>query len=262
MKRIISLILIFIVCLLQIFVLFSCGNKNNDDFSDSILPNESANDIIATEENTSSNKESSVDDSQMALVRFLTDDGEPIVIKEVNKGTLFIPPTPPRKMGQIFIGWNGNYNNIIQDIDIIANYNNVSRNINVISADTVYSFVNAEFNVLIGIYGEVSFCGLDMDIKYDSRVLELIEVTDVDNCVIQNSLSEGVINMNYVSTNNTDGEVVFMNLKFKSRTVTAQTNLQINVNSMYSLDSDENLVKSMYQVLQNKIIIEEANNAK
>ena len=69
--------------------------------------------------------------------------------------------------------------------------------------------------------------------------------------------------MNYVSTNNTDGEVTFMNLKFKSKTTTkAETNLQIDVNSMYLLDSDENLVKSTYQVLQNKIIIEEAINEK
>ena len=100
-----------------------------------------------------------------------------------------------------------------------------------------------------------------MDVTYDSDLLELIAVTDVDDCVIHNSSTNGVIHLNYVTTNNTTGEVTFMNLKFRSKVTTkTETNLQININSMYSLDNGESLTPSEYQVLQNKIIIEEAHN--
>lgn len=260
-NRIISLMLICIICLLQALVLTSCGNKKNDDATIPTLPNESDNNTTVTDGNNNENQTNKGVES--VLVRFITDDGIPIIIKEAEKGVRFNAPMPPRRIGYVFNGWMGDYSNITQDTDIIASYTDVSSIVNAICADTVYSLCGSEFNVLIGICGEVSFCGLDMDIKYDSDLLELIEVTDIDNCVIQNSSNVGVINMNYVSANNTDGEVTFMNLKFKSKTIIkAETNLQIDVNSMYLLDSDENLVKSTYQVIQNKIIIEEVTNEK
>ena len=100
-----------------------------------------------------------------------------------------------------------------------------------------------------------------MDITYDGNLLELVASTDVDDCVVLNDATMGVIHMNYVTTSNTTGEVSFMTLEFKPKVNTKnETSLQINVNSMYSLDSNDVLVKSEYQVLQNKIIMEELHD--
>ena len=264
-RKAISLFLICAIILLQVFCLGSCGNKsqNNNDGTTPTPPNSGENNPSSTGNNEQTNTPGNEtnDDNTKYVVRFITDDGIPITIKESKKGGAFNAPTPPRRIGYIFNGWIGDYSNITQNTDIIASYTNVSNITNAICADTVYSLCGSEFNVLIGIYGEVKFCGLDMDVTYDSDLLELIEVVDVDDCVIQNSSTNGVIHLNYVTTNNTTGEVTFINLKFKSKVTTkTETNLQINVNSMYSLDNGESLTPSEYQVLQNKIIIEEAHN--
>ena len=264
-RKTISLFLICVIILLQVVCVASCGNKepNNDGGTTPTLPNSGESNPPSTGNNEQTNtpENETNDDNAKYVVRFITDDGIPITIKESKKGGAFNAPTPPRRIGYIFNGWMGDYSNITQNTDIIASYTNISNTTNAICADTVYSLCGSEFNVLIGIYGEVNFCGLDMDVTYDSDLLELIEVTDVDDCVIQNSSTNGVIHLNYVTTNNTTGEVTFMNLKFKSKVTTkTETNLQINVNSMYSLDNGDSLTPSEYQVLQNKIIIEEAHN--
>lgn len=264
-RRTISLFLICTIILLQVVCFASCGKKepNDDGGTTSMPPNngESNPPPTGNNEQTNNPENEANNDNAKYVVRFITDDGIPITIKESKKGGAFNPPTPPRRIGYIFNGWIGDYSNITQNTDIIASYTNVSNIANAICADTVYSLCGSEFNVLIGIYGEVKFCGLDMDITYDSNLLELIEVADVDDCVIQNSSTNGVIHLNYVTTNNTTGEVTFLNLKFRSKVATkTETNLQINVNSMYSLDNGERLTPSEYQVLQNKIIIEEAHN--
>ena len=264
-RKTISLFLICIIILLQVVCFASCGNKEpNNGGSTPTPPNSGESNPPSTgnnNEQTNNPGNETTNDNAKYVVRFITDDGIPITIKESKKGGAFNPPTPPRRIGYVFNGWTGDYSNIIQNTDIIASYTNISSVVNVICADTVYSSFGSEFNILIGIYGEVNFCGLDMDVTYDSDLLELIAVTDVDDCVIHNSSTNGVIHLNYVTTNNTTGEVTFMNLKFRSKVTTkTETNLQININSMYSLDNGESLTPSEYQVLQNKIIIEEAHN--
>ena len=266
-RKTISLFLICIIILLQVVCFASCGNKEpNNGGSTPMPPNSGESNPPPTGNNdgqTNNPGNETNNDNVKYVVRFITDDGIPITIKESKKGGAFNPPAPPKRICYIFNGWIGDYSNINQNTDIIASYTNISNITNAICADTVYSLCGSEFNVLIGIYGEVNFCGLDMDVIYDSDLLELIEVADVDDCVIQNSSTNGVVHLNYVTTNNTTGEVTFMNLKFRSKVTTkTETNLQINVNSMYSLVNGESLTPSEYQVLQNKIIIEEAHNEK
>jgi len=195
-------------------------------------------------------------DSNTFIVRFVTDNGMVIAVNECEKGAALIPPTPPQRIGYVFTGWDGNFSNITLSTDITARYTDISQTVNVIAADTVYTYDTDEFEVLIGIYGKVSFCGLDLEIAYDSSLLEYIEATEIDDYVMLNNAESGIIHANYVSSNNTTGEVAFMTLKFKAKTTqNAETGLQINVNSMYFLDNSEDLIKAEYQVLQNKIII-------
>ena len=254
---------LFLACLfvvIQIFGLSSCSKKNNgDNNSDSANSEDNENNNTSSDSNNSNSNNSA---NEKYIVRFLTDDGIPISIVECKKGDSLTLPKAPQKIGSIFSGWSGNYSNITQNTDVFAKYTDISQKENVLSADTVYVNDKSEFNVLVGIYGNVNFCGLDLDIEYDSDILELLEVTDVDDCVIANNGNDGVINMNYVTTDNTTGDVTFMNLKFRSKVETkTETSLLISVNSMYSLVNDV-LTKSNCQVLQNKIIIEEAQNEK
>ena len=189
-------------------------------------------------------------------MRFVTDNGVVIAVNECEKGAALVPPTPPQRIGYIFAGWDGNFLDITQSTDITARYTDVSQTTNVIAADTLYVYDTDEFEVLIGIYGKVSFCGLDLEIAYDRNLLEYIEATEIDNDIILNNAESGIIYANYVSTSNTTGEVAFMTLKFKVKTTqAAETGLQIKVNSMYFLDNSEALITADCQVLQNKIII-------
>ena len=235
-KRICLYLIICIGLILQIGCFSSCGNVRQTDTNN-------------TTTNTSNNTDVSVSTGEHT-------ENPPTV-------NTLTPPTPPKKIGYVFVGWSGDYNNITQDTDIVANYVEVSKIKNVISADTVYISRTSEFNVLIGIYGNVEFCGLDMEIAYDTNLLDLVSSENVDDSVILNDSTDGIIYMNYVTTNNTKGEVEFVTLKFKLKVALKnETSLQMTVNSMYSLDNNNAFVQSEYQVLQNKIIIEEAHDEK
>ena len=256
--RKICIVLLVSVLLIQILCLASCGNNKHND-------NEPNND--PTGENTTLSGENEQPDNikeendEYVLVRFITDQGVPISIVTCKKGESLVPPTPPRRIGHVFTGWSGDYNKVAHDVDIIANYSDISSNQNVISADTVYTTGTSEFDILIGIFGNVDFCGLDMDVSYDSELLELIEVADVDDCVILNDSTKGIINMNYVTTSNTTGEVAFMTLKFKLKADNkAETSLQMQVKSIYVLGDDDSLIHVEYQLFPNRIIIEEVHN--
>jgi hypothetical protein len=250
LKRLFPALLICIVILVQILCLVACGSKNADNATQTPNGNENS-----FESGDDENK------NETCIVRFVTSEGIPISIQECSNGESLVPPTPPRKIGHIFTGWDGDYNNITKSTDITATYIDVSKVKNAISADTMYVAGTSEFEVLIGIYGDVGFCGLDMDITYDSNLFELIASTDVDDCVVVNTATKGVIHMNYVTMNNTTGEVAFMTLKFKVKATTnTETGLQITVNSMYEFDNNDSIIQSDYQVIQNKIIIEEAHN--
>ena len=258
-KRICLYLIICIGLILQIGCFSSCGNVRQTD-TNNTTTNTSNNTYVSVSTGEHTENPPTVNTFG---VRFLTNDGIPIRITECKSGEALTPPTPPKKIGYVFVGWSGDYNNITQDTDIVANYVEVSKIKNVISADTVYISGTSEFNVVIGIYGNVEFCGLDMEIAYDTNLLDLVSSEDVDDSVILNDSTDGIIYMNYVTTNNTKGEVEFVTLKFKLKVALKnETSLQMAVNSMYSLDNNNAFVQSEYQVLQNKIIIEEAHDEK
>lgn len=247
-SKLIGLITVCLVIMLQILLDTSCESNEQNDVSNT-----------STEINDKENQTS----KEKFVVRFITDSGIPISTKECKKGETLMPPTPPYRIGKIFVGWNGEgeYTNITRNTDIIANYTDISKISNAISADTVYASGTATFEVAVGIYGMVDFCGLDMDITYDSGLLEYVDSTEVDDCVMLNSVAKGVIHMNYATANNTTGEVSFMTLRFKSKVnIKTETSLRISINSMYSLENGDELVSSKYQVIQNKIVIEEVHD--
>ena len=250
----------WLLCFVLVISFASCTRKQPDnEISDTVVP--SGEESASVDTNGEQTDLSNENDDGKYLVRFLTDEGIPISILECNKGETLIPPTPPRQIGRVFAGWEGDYRNISNDVDILAQYVDISKTKNVINADTIYTVANSEFDIVVGTYGDVGFCGLDMNISYDSDLLELIETADVDDCVILNDSQKGIVHLNYVTTSNTTGEVVFMTLKFKSKTGTqAETGLQMQVNSMYVLDSNDALIPVEYQVLSNRIIICEVDN--
>lgn len=265
-KKSISLLLVCLIIILQVVCFISCGNKDQiDNGNTSTEPsgNENNDSTPSVDNNEQINNNGNETIKEKFIVRFIADNGIPISIKECTEGETLTPPTPPKRIGYVFVGWNGDYTNITQNTDIVANYTDISKIANAISADTVYISGDSKFEVLVAIYGNVSFCGLDMDITYDINLLDYIDSTNVDDCVIFNNEVPGIIHMNYVSTNNTTGEVDFMTLRFKSKTSAKnETDLQINIHSMYSIEDNDIFEQSEYQVLQNKIIIEETHDEK
>ena len=250
----------WLLCFVLVISFASCTRKQPDNsISDTVVP--VGEESVSVDTNGEQTDLSDENDDGKYLVRFLTDEGIPISILECNKGETLIPPTPPRQINNVFVGWDGDYSNITQNVDIIATYVDVSQTTNAISADTTYVATDSEFNVVVGIYGSVSFCGLDMDVSYDSDLLELIEIADVDDCIILNDSTKGIIHMNYVTTSNTTGEVAFMTLSFKLKEDNkVETGLHMQVNSIYVLGDDDSLIHAEYQLLPNRIIIEEVHN--
>ena len=99
-RRTISLFLICTIILLQVVCFASCGKKepNDDGGTTSMPPNngESNPPPTGNNEQTNNPENEANNDNAKYVVRFITDDGIPITIKESKKGGAFNPPTPPR----------------------------------------------------------------------------------------------------------------------------------------------------------------------
>lgn len=100
-RKTISLFLICAMILFQVVCLGSCGNKepNDNGGTTHTPPNSGESNPPSTGNNEQTNPPGNEtnDDNAKYVVRFITDEGIPITIKESKKGGAFNAPTPPEE---------------------------------------------------------------------------------------------------------------------------------------------------------------------
>lgn len=108
--------------------------------------------------------------------------------------------------------------------------------------------------------GEVCVSGFDISISYDSDVLQLKEILDKDEDVMVNSDEPGIIKLNFISTENTIGDVDMCKLKFIINSKTESTPIKIKVNSIYAFEDskkleNDKLIKPEYYIVDSNVVV-------
>ncbi len=149
----------------------------------------------------------------------------------------------------VFTGWNEEdtvseiMNNSVEDdseISLTLNTVDISDEINVIYNDAVYTDSTAEYIVVpVKIGGKVNFGVMDLEIIYDSELLEFdsFEYSDAD--AVCNKSENGKIIISFVSTSNVSSELDLCHIKFKKiKNGRNDTQLEYNINDIASWNGD------------------------
>lgn len=172
-------------------------------------------------------------------VTFYDDDGVTVLkeIPEVRKGSCTVPPESPTKEGAAFLGWNGQYADVVEDSSVVAVYSDAK---NVFCISPSEGRVGGTATVLISLKGQVKTCGFDLSILYDDG-LELVSYDDdyMDIVVNTDAYSNG-IKLNYSATRDLtkSKDIIELTFRIKNGSKVGMP-VWISMNSIYEIVSND-----------------------
>ena len=200
-------------------------------------------------------------------VTFYDYDGITVLAeKNVNEGMSAELPTEPTKTGATFLGWSGNYNNVIKNENVIAVY---SDNANVFMVIGEEGNVDDIITVTLSLKGNVSLCRYFLTLHYDNTVLELVDYDaelslyapttnpekDDEGNIIGNA--NGVINVTWAASSNKTKKADIIELQF--RIVKAADNgakIDIEVHAVQKISGTEQ-VDADYSCISSTVTVTE-----
>lgn len=264
--------------LLFSFLLCSCSSDkvsedslkvtetNSASKSDTLIySSETADDEVKAEKEESINTISSFD---KIVVEYKNSNGD-IFYNEIDKiSDISLKKPSFLSEREVFTGWkediliseiaDSTFN--ADELVLTAESMDISSVENVIYNNSVYvsSEGTREFVIPVVIGGITDFAVMDLEINYDSEMLELLEVTSDDSDVIYNHIKEeDKILINFVSVENVNADVNLCNLKFKvlpnNKNVTA---LSYNVTDIAAWSEDKSDYRDVnYSIVNSKIVM-------
>ena len=152
------------------------------------------------------------------------------------------PGTPTMLQGFVFNGWNADLSSVTKDMVVLPLREEIESERNVISISNGYGVTGDTVSLPLSLCGKVDICCFELKITYDKSMLQFIGFSNEDagitaNCDVEN----GVIYLDYISTNNTTGQVDLCDVSFK---LIGNTTKQIPLNIAVELsvkvnDSDD-----------------------
>lgn len=189
-------------------------------------------------------------------VVFHSDTGEILAIETVKRNGIATPPESPKmQYGNIFQEWDTNFTKVKSDLDVHPKTANFTDKPNVFALSGGYGLKDDTVFVPFVLCGEVCLSGFDVAVNYDKDVLELVSVYDVDGAVIYNKDTEGVVNLNYTSTENTEGDVDICSFKFKIKDNIEKTDISITMNSICANKNDETFYTPKNTIINSSVYV-------
>ena len=141
------------------------------------------------------------------------------------------PGTPTMLQGYVFNGWDADLTSITKDMTVLPLREKLSDEKTVITISDGYGVTGDSVPVPIALCGKVDICCFEIKITYDKTLLQFVEFSNEDAGITVNCDSEnGIIYLNYISTQNTTGQVDLCDVTFKLiGTSNVQTSLNITV---------------------------------
>ncbi len=180
-------------------------------------------------------------------VMFKDYDGTILSSQIVSDGGEATVPNAPVKDGYTFLGWSGNYIDVVNDEVVKAVYSDEK---NVFIVESVSCGLNETVNILVSLDGVVKTCGFDLRLLYDSG-LELVSYDsdlDLDIVANENAIQNGIVmNFSSASDKKKQRDVVELTFKIKDSTKT-NFPVTLNVKSIKEV-SGINIVNADYIVV-------------
>lgn len=143
------------------------------------------------------------------------------------------PGTPTMLQGYAFNGWDADLTSITKDMTVLPIREKLSDEKTVIAISDGYGVTDDSVSVPIALCGKVDICCFEIKITYDKTLLQFIEFSNEDAGITVNCDSEnGIIYLNYISTQNTTGQVDLCDVTFK---LIGTRNVQTPLNVMVDL---------------------------
>ncbi len=180
-------------------------------------------------------------------VSFYSDTGEIIAIETVKWNKSVKPPNNPIvSYGNVFKKWNADISKVNKDLDVHPETESFVGKKNVFALSGAYGAQNDVVYVPFVLCGNVCLSGFDANINYDEKLLELESVFNEDGAIIYNKDTEGVLNINYTSFENTEADVDICSLKFRVKESFESTDVSIEIESICADGNDETFYKPEY----------------
>ncbi len=164
-------------------------------------------------------------------VTFVNYDNSVISEQVVPRGGKAVLPATPQREGYFFTGWSGAFDNVLSDNIVTATFTpNTSPNIFAIDSHVVSP--GDSFTLKLQMQGAVAIAGFDMNLMYDSEVIELVSIDkEFSYDVIANTAQLGTVTFNWGSASNktSSGKTIF-EITFKVKSDTEATDTIITMN--------------------------------
>ena len=248
--------------LLTLMVLSGCSSQNKDD------TNIMSDDITTTDITTEVEKtEKRADVIEKLTIEVVLPDGETGETRSGNTSNIDLNRPSTLKWSEVFDGWsqeelvskimNGS---AIKDneITLTAESIDIGNCDNVIYNDVTY--VNScmdSISIPITIGGNTNFAILELEISYDTSLLEFESFISKDTDVECNCPEPGLICISFVSTDNVSADIELCNIQFKNISKEgAETSLKYNIKDLVAWNLDKtDYIDVNHEVINSRIVM-------
>jgi len=265
---------IMILCLVSMFVFSGC---NEDTKKNNTTDNKSASES-STKEELNSKKEENTSEKDEDIENDISDNPIKVMVYDVSGDAVksehdsveeALQKPDILNYKEVFSGWQED-DTIIQlkndntdnndEVVLTAESIDISELNNVVYNDACY--VNndsaTEFVIPITVGGNTEFSILEMEISYDTKLMEFVEFSYSDPDAMCNCIkNEGKIYISFISTENIYSDVSLCDIKFKTLTTDKiETKLDYNIVDIAKWDDMIDNYRSVnYELVNGKIVM-------
>lgn len=157
----------------------------------------------------------------------------------------------------IFMGWDADVINIVEDTNVYPIKEDISNECNVVYANAVYSSSENEVAVTYNIGGKVDCSKMKLTIKYDSNVLEYVSNNANHKFIqVKHNADEALIELVMDNKKNIASDLQLLCLKFNPKAESyVYTTLKTTVEEIFKIGSGGECVKTNCSFYDGKVYI-------
>lgn len=193
----------------------------------------------------------------MKTVLYHDFDGNVIKKVEVRSGFAEPPSETLDVKDCIFMGWDTDVINIVQDTNVYPIKEDISNECNVVYANAVYGSSANELIIAYNIGGNVECGKMKLTIEYDPNVLQYVSNTTNHNFIqVKHNADEAIIELVMDNKKNIASELQLLCLKFNPKTESyVYTTLNTTVEEIFKIDSGGESVNTDCSFYDGKVYI-------
>ncbi len=270
-----KLSIVMLICF-SLVLMTGCSRQDDNSPGESEITESSETGESTSEHETTPKEESEstdeTDDKNTVnpiSVNVINASGEVSAEKYASLSEINLQKPDSLKSDEVFVGWEeqeviasiGDKTiNVEETITMTADSIDVSGKSNVIYNNAVYvgSDIPTEFQVPLIVGGNTEFCVMDLEVGFDTDILEFVEFTNVDTDVTCNyDEAEKKIYISFVSVENIEGELYLCDVTFRTfGSQKAETALQYDVKDIAGWDAEKSDFYTVkHQTVKGKIVM-------